>query len=167
MDSSLCGAAAPQLRPLQLLLPDCVRFNRCSPIASASAAAPRQLFWKIPAHAQCSRTFFAEFEVQKNEVQRSCVTSLVPPHEHPTSVTHTNTRIDGSAFAKQAIARIRIYCPPSHIHTYTHTHTHTHTHTPPSLTQMIVVYTSPPCSSLSRCTRSFQMPHCPECGGGS
>ena len=40
-DSSLCRAAAPRLRPLQLLLPDCVRFSCCSPIASASAAAPR------------------------------------------------------------------------------------------------------------------------------
>ena len=50
-DSSLHRAAAPRLRPLQLLLtacirisccmlPDCVRFN-CSLIASASAAAPR------------------------------------------------------------------------------------------------------------------------------
>ena len=41
--------SAPQWRPLRLLLPDCIRFNCCSPIASASAAAPRQLFWKIPA----------------------------------------------------------------------------------------------------------------------
>ena len=55
-----------RLRPLQLLLPDCVRFNCCSP---ASTAAPRlhtsAAFW-IPPHArvQCSRTFFAEFEVQ-------------------------------------------------------------------------------------------------------
>ena len=55
-----------RLRPLQLLLPDCVRFNCCSP---ASTAAPRlhtsAACW-IPPHAraQCSRTFFAEFEVQ-------------------------------------------------------------------------------------------------------
>ena len=51
-DSSLCRAAAPRLTPLQLLLPDCieplqlllpvcVRFSYCSPLASASAAAPR------------------------------------------------------------------------------------------------------------------------------
>ena len=48
-DSSLCRAAAPRLhqsaaphlRPLRLLLPDCIRFSCCSPIASASAAAPR------------------------------------------------------------------------------------------------------------------------------
>ena len=33
------SAAAPRLRPLQLLLPDCIRFSCCSPIASASAAA--------------------------------------------------------------------------------------------------------------------------------
>ena len=106
-------STAPRLRPLQLLLPDCVRFN-CSPIASTSAVAPRlrplqlllRLHLQLPdcvcfdccspilhlsavleaAHAQCSRTFFAEFEVR-----RSCVTSLVPPHEHPTSVTHTHT----------------------------------------------------------------------------
>ena len=31
--------AAPRLRPLQLLLADCIRFNCCSPIASASTAA--------------------------------------------------------------------------------------------------------------------------------
>ena len=36
------SAAAPRLRPL--LLPDCVQFNCSSPIASASTAAPRQLF---------------------------------------------------------------------------------------------------------------------------
>ena len=41
LDSSLCRAAAPQLRPLQLLLPDCICFSCCSPIASASTAAPR------------------------------------------------------------------------------------------------------------------------------
>ena len=41
--------SAPRWRPLRLLLPDCVRFNCCSSIAPASAAAPRQLFWKIPA----------------------------------------------------------------------------------------------------------------------
>ena len=51
-DSSLCRATAPRLRPLQLLLPDCIdplqlllpdciRFSCCSPLASASAAAPR------------------------------------------------------------------------------------------------------------------------------
>ena len=44
-DSSLCRAAAPRLRPLQLLLPDCVQFNCCSAImpshASTSATAPR------------------------------------------------------------------------------------------------------------------------------
>ena len=35
------SAAAPRLRPLQLLLPDCVHFSCCSPIASTSAAAPQ------------------------------------------------------------------------------------------------------------------------------
>ena len=41
------STAAPGLRPLQLLLPDCIRFDCC-----------------FPTHAQCSRTFFTEFEVQ-------------------------------------------------------------------------------------------------------
>ena len=97
-DSSLCRAAAPRLCPLQLLLPDCidrlqlllpvcVRFDCCSLIATP------KLFWKIPTHAlaQCSRRFFVEFEVQQIEVRKSHITSLVPPHKHPTSVTHTRT----------------------------------------------------------------------------
>ena len=52
LDSSLCRAAAPRLRPLQLLLPDCigplqlllpvgVHFSCCTPIVSTSAAACR------------------------------------------------------------------------------------------------------------------------------
>ena len=40
--------SAPRCRPLRLLLPDCDRFSCCSLIASSSAAAPRQLFWKLP-----------------------------------------------------------------------------------------------------------------------
>ena len=51
------SAAAPPIVSASTLLPDGVRFvccspiavNCCSPIASASAAAPRQLFWKVPA----------------------------------------------------------------------------------------------------------------------
>ena len=35
------SAAAPRLRPLQLLLPDCICFSCCSLIVSASAVAPR------------------------------------------------------------------------------------------------------------------------------
>ena len=38
------SASAPRLHPLQLLFPDCVRFSCCSLIASASAAAPRFSF---------------------------------------------------------------------------------------------------------------------------
>ena len=34
------SAAAPRLRPFQLLLATCVCFSCCSPLASASAAAP-------------------------------------------------------------------------------------------------------------------------------
>ena len=156
-DSSLCRAAdprlhplhwlllpvyvrfmliAPRLRPLQLLLPVCVCFSCCSPIASASAAvchlhplqystAPRLCpLWLLlpdprlcplrlplkrspicmhqdplvapagfqpmpgPMHCQRPQTFLAEFEIQLIEVRTSRITSLVPPHEHPTFVTH-------------------------------------------------------------------------------
>ena len=66
LDSSLCIAAAPRLRLLQLLLhrststavPRCVRFNCCSPIAPASAAArhlcPLQLLLPDCVRFNCS-----------------------------------------------------------------------------------------------------------------
>ena len=59
------STATPRLRPLQLLLPDCVRFNCCSPDCVRFDCCSPIAYW-IPAHApaQCSRTFFAEFEVQ-------------------------------------------------------------------------------------------------------
>ena len=102
-DSSLCTAAAPRLRPLQLLLPVCVCFSCCSPIASTltaprlhplrlllpsyvrfnccsptSTAAPRLHASAcspswIPAHAQAQCTFFAEFEVQNSFTRTSHV----------------------------------------------------------------------------------------------
>ena len=40
-------------------------------------------------HVHYSRTFFVEFEVQSTKVARHY--SLVPPHEHPTSIAHTQT----------------------------------------------------------------------------
>ena len=39
--ASALAAPPPRLRPIQLLLLDCVHFNCSSPIASASTAAPR------------------------------------------------------------------------------------------------------------------------------
>ena len=71
------STAAPRLHQLQLLLAACVRFNCCSPIVSALAAAPRQLFWKIPAlstileHSTQSSRFS---KCKDNEVRRSRVT---------------------------------------------------------------------------------------------
>ena len=94
--SSLCRAAAPQLRPLQLLLPDCidplqlllpicvrfncspivstsaalpdcVRFNCCSPIASVSSAAPRLHLLVIPAYARVPNVL--EHSLPEFEVQ--------------------------------------------------------------------------------------------------
>ena len=84
--------SAPRWHPLRLLLTGCVRFNCCSPIASASAATPRQLFWKIPVmstileHSTQSSRFS---KLKYTKVARHY--SLVPPHEHPTSVTHRQT----------------------------------------------------------------------------
>ena len=66
-------------RPLRLLFHDCVRFNCCSPMAPLQLLLARLRSLRlllsyctcwIPAHVrmpepmQCSRTFFAEFEVQ-------------------------------------------------------------------------------------------------------
>ena len=82
------STAAPQLCPLQLQLPDCVHFNCSSPIASASTTAPRLHSPAVPEDSSPCPMFFAELEI---EVRRSHVTSLVPPHEHPTSVTHIQT----------------------------------------------------------------------------
>ena len=66
---------APRLRLIQLLLLNCIRFDCCSPPAVLEDSSPCPMF-------------SAEIEVQ---VHRSCVTSLVPPHEHPISVTHGHT----------------------------------------------------------------------------
>ena len=47
-------STAPRLCPLWLLLPDCVRFNCCSSIASTSTAAPRlHPLWLL--HPDCIR----------------------------------------------------------------------------------------------------------------
>ena len=72
------STVAPQLRPIQLQLPDCVRFDCCSPPAVLEDSSPCPMF-----SSQNSR-------FSKLEVRRLRVTSLVPPHEHPTSVTHTH-----------------------------------------------------------------------------
>ena len=115
------STAAPYLRPLQLLLSGCVRFSCClplacvcfsycsliasvssaprlrplqllSPIASTSIAAPRLHLLVFPAHAQLSQTFLRGVRGTVNlPSTRSRVTSPVPPHEHPTSVSHRHT----------------------------------------------------------------------------
>ena len=115
------STAAPYLRPLQLLLSGCARFSCClplacvcfsccspiasastaprlrplqllSPIASTSTAAPRLHLLVFPAHAQRSQTFPHGVRGSVNlPSTRSRVTSPVPPHEHPTSVTHRHT----------------------------------------------------------------------------
>ena len=59
------SAAARHLCLLQLLLPDCVRFN-CSTIASASAVAPRL----HPLNA-CSLTCSGRFQPMPNVLERS------------------------------------------------------------------------------------------------
>ena len=75
------SADAPRLCPLQLMLPDCVRFS--SPTASASAAQPSSgRFQPLHEHSPSSRFFSTKVAHHY---------SLVQPPEHPTSVTHTHT----------------------------------------------------------------------------
>ena len=86
------SAAAHRLRPLQLLLPDCVCFDCCSPIASAcSTSYSSPMISNILCGVRGSVNL---------EVQRSCVTSLVPPAPQTSHFRHAQT----------------------------HTHTHTHAH---------------------------------------
>ena len=82
-DSSLCRAAAPQLRPLQLLFPNCVCFSCCSPIASASTAAPRLRPLQLqlpdcirfnccsPIASACSLTCSGRFQPMPNVLEHS------------------------------------------------------------------------------------------------
>jgi len=111
MSTSRCSlvvptsVAAPRLHQLLLLLPNCISFCCCSRITSASAAAPR-LRPLVITHMQ-----------YKVHVRRSRVISLVPPPEHPTSITHAH-----SVTHTHTQSHI-------HPHTYTHTHTPTHIHT--------------------------------------
>ena len=100
--------------PIHCQFSDCIRFSccspisNCSPIASASTAAPRLHssacspsctgfeFWK-PVHArtQCSRTFFAEFRGNysklKYEGRASLAYSPTPRTSH--FVTHTQIHV--------------------------------------------------------------------------
>ena len=80
------SAATPRLRPLRLLLPDYVRFDCCSPITLARLQPmPGPKFQPMPGPnvlEHSSRSL--RFKVTRHY-------SLVPPHEHPTSVTHTHT----------------------------------------------------------------------------
>ena len=81
----------------KLLLSECVHFSCCSPIASASAsaAAPR-LHLLVITHMRHSTTF-----------SKYTITSLVPPHKHPTSVTpeHINNEEYACASLPRASAR--------------------------------------------------------------
>ena len=107
--------AAPRLHPLQLLLAARVRFQLLLSIASVSTA-PRLHPLRLLLLASCSGRFqpcllFSNILCRvRGSVNRSTKVarhySLIPPHEHPTSVTHRHTQTDT-----------------------THTHTHTHTHT--------------------------------------
>ena len=80
-------AAAPQLHLLQLLLPIFVHFSCCSPIASADLLLP-----------DCIHLWSYTHNAKYSNYEGRASLELVPPPEHPTSIT------------------------------YTHTHTHTHTH---------------------------------------
>ena len=76
-------------RPLRLLLPDCVRFDCCSPIACTyPLAAPAGFQPNVLEHSSRSSRFST---IAKLKYEVAHHYSLVPPHKHPTSVTHRHT----------------------------------------------------------------------------
>ena len=77
------SSAAPRLRPLQLLLPNCVRFGCCSPPAVLEDSGHVR-------YVHYSRTFYIR-GVRGLSMKVARHYSLVPPHEHLTSVTHRHT----------------------------------------------------------------------------
>ena len=101
------SAAAPQLRPLQLLfpevqqLPDCVHFGCCFPIASASTAAPRL----HPLNA-CSLTCSGRFQPMPNVLEHSLWSSRF-----------SKLKYEG---------RARVTSPAPRTSHFRHTHTQTH-----------------------------------------
>ena len=113
---TVSASTTPRLCLLRLLLPNCIRFNCCSPVASTSTAAPRlcPLQLLLPdcstdapqlhtsaCSPSCSGRFqpmagpnVLEHSSRSSRLSKtkydlmSHITSLVPPHEYPTSVTH-------------------------------------------------------------------------------
>ena len=86
--SSLASASAavPRLRLLQLLLPDCVSFNCCSPIASACSPSCSST---CPMFSNILRGVWGSVNWSTKAARHY---SLVPPHKHPISVTHTHVK---------------------------------------------------------------------------
>ena len=78
--------ATPQLHLLQLLLPNCVC---CSPIASASAAAPRLRLHLL--HGVSWLRPLVIMHMQYKYIKYESCLSPVPPPEHLTSVMHACT----------------------------------------------------------------------------
>ena len=117
-DSSLHRAVAPQLRPLQLQLPNCVHFSCCSPNASDSATAPRLRLLQLQL-PDCSRFSCC------SPISYSCCSSIVStsaaqPSSAPAQRTQAHTELEVVDRAQ----RLRVTSPTprtSHIH-YTHTH---------------------------------------------
>ena len=73
-------STVPQLHPIWLLLPDCVYFSSCTPSAVLEDSSPCPMFSNNLCRVRGSVI----------EVRKSHITILVMPHEHPTSVTHTD-----------------------------------------------------------------------------
>ena len=95
--SSCCSMFAACVRfsccsrshPLRLLLPDCVHFECCSPIACIRLQPQLDSSPMFSNILRGVRGSVNKLKYKSTKVARHY--SLVPPHEHPTSVTHRQT----------------------------------------------------------------------------
>ena len=107
----------PRLHPLQLLLPDCVRFSCSSPIASAACS--------LIASASAAAPDYVHFRACSPIVSASAAAPGLRPFQLPSRVLEGSNpstsirRVRGSVYL---VRRSHIIITPT-----SHTHTHKHT----------------------------------------
>jgi len=89
-------AAALRMHPLQLLFPDCIHFSCCSLMVPNSAAAPWLCQLLFP-NCMCLLQLLLPI-VSTSDHAHAVWSSLVPPPEHPTSITHICTDTNKSYY---------------------------------------------------------------------
>ena len=122
--SASTSTAAPRVRPLQLLLPKCVRFNCCSPSASASTAAPRLhplqlLLATCVRFSCCSQIVSASTAAPR---LRPLVAPAVLEDSSPCPFKHSS---QSSRFKYEGRASLAESSPTSRTSHFRDTHTHT------------------------------------------